>query len=75
MEQLKELLTSGTWAAKKAEIALKLTEDYKSGQLSADEYKELCNDLLKTDQLNLQAEDLEIKAKLQLAITTLLKVI
>ena len=30
MEQLKELLTSSDWAAKKAKIAIKLTEDFKS---------------------------------------------
>ena len=30
MEQLKQLLTSSDWAAKKAELAIKLTEDFKS---------------------------------------------
>ena len=75
MEQLKELLTSSDWAAKRAQIAIKLTEDLKSGELSADEYKELINDLKNTDQLNLQAEELEIKIKLELAINTLLKLI
>ena len=63
MEQLKQLLTSSDWAAKKAELAIKLTEDFKSGQLSSDEYKELLEDLKRTDNLNLQAEDLEIKVK------------
>jgi polyhydroxyalkanoate synthesis regulator phasin len=75
MEQLKELLTSSDWAAKRAQIAIKLTEDLKSGELSADEYKELINDLKNTDQLNLQAEELEIKVKLESAINTLLKLI
>jgi len=75
MEQLKELLTSSDWAAKRAQIAIKLTEDLKSGELSADEYKELINDLKNTDQLNLQAEELEIKVKLELAINNLLKLI
>jgi polyhydroxyalkanoate synthesis regulator phasin len=75
MEQLKELLTSSDWAAKRAQIAIKLTEDLKSGELSADEYKELINDLKNTDQLNLQAEELEIKVKLESAINNLLKLI
>ena len=75
MEQLKELLTSSDWAAKRAQIAIKLTEDLNSGELSADEYKELINDLKNTDQLNLQAEELEIKVKLESAINTLLKLI
>jgi polyhydroxyalkanoate synthesis regulator phasin len=75
MEQLKELLTSSDWAAKRAQIAIKLTEDLNSGELNADEYKELINDLKNTDQLNLQAEELEIKVKLESAINNLLKLI
>ena len=75
MEQLKELLTSSTWAAKKAQLAIKFTEEYKSGQLSADEYSELLNDLKNTDKLNLQAEELEIKVKLESAINLLLKLV
>jgi polyhydroxyalkanoate synthesis regulator phasin len=75
MDELKELLTSSDWAAKRAQIAIKLTEDLNSGELSADEYKELINDLKNTDQLNLQAEELEIKVKLESAINNLLKLI
>ena len=75
MEQLKELLTSSDWAAKRAQIAIKITEEYNSGQMSADEYAELLNDLKNTDKLNLQAEELEIKVKLETAINTLLKFI
>lgn len=75
MEQLKELLTSSDWAAKRAQIAIKITEEYNSGQMSVDEYKELLNDLKNTDKLNLQAEELEIKIKLESAINTILKFI
>lgn len=75
MDEIKQLLTSSDWAAKKAQLAIKITEEYKSGQMSADEYKELLEDLKRTDQLNLQAEDLEIKVKLESAINTLLKFI
>ena len=75
MEQLKELLTSSTWAAKRAQLAIKFTEEYNSGQLSADEYAELLNDLKNTDKLNLQAEELEIKVKLESAINLLLKLV
>ena len=75
MEQLKELLTSSDWAVKRAQIAIKITEEYNSGQMSADEYAELLNDLKNTDKLNLQAEELEIKIKLEAAINTLLKFI
>jgi polyhydroxyalkanoate synthesis regulator phasin len=75
MDELKQLLTSSDWAAKRAQIAIKLTEDLNSGELSADEYKELINDLKNTDQLNLQAEELEIKVKLESAINNLLKLI
>lgn len=75
MEQLKELLTSSDWVAKRAQIAIKITEEYNSGQMSVDEYKELLNDLKNTDKLNLQAEELEIKIKLESAINTILKFI
>jgi hypothetical protein len=64
MEQLKELLTSSDWAAKKAQLAIKFTEEYKSGQLSSDEYAELLNYLKKTEKLNKKAEELEIKVKI-----------
>ena len=75
MEQLKELLTSSTWAAKRAQYAIQFTEEYNSGRLSADEYTELLNDLKNTDKLNLQAEELEIKVKLESAINLLLKLV
>jgi len=75
MEQLKELLTSSDWAAKRAQLAIKITEEYNSGQMSVEEYKELLNDLKNTDKLNLQAEELEIKIKLESAINTILKFI
>ena len=75
MEQLKELLTSSTWASKRAQYAIQFTEEYKSGRLSSDEYAELLNDLKNTDKLNLQAEELEIKVKLESAINLLLKLI
>ena len=73
MDELKELLTSSDWAAKRAQLAIKITEEYNSGQMSVDEYKELLNDLKNTDKLNLQVEELEIKIKLEKAINILLK--
>ena len=72
MDELKELLTSSDWAAKRAQLAIKITEEYNSGQMSVDEYKELLNDLKNTDKLNLQVEELEIKIKLEKAINILL---
>ena len=51
------------------------TYDKFSDYLASDEYKELLEDLKRTDNLNLQAEDLEIKVKLETAINTLLKFI
>ena len=75
MDELKELLTSSDWAAKWAQLAIRITEEYNSGQMSVDEYKELLNDLKNTDKLNLQAEELEIKIKLESAINTILKFI
>ena len=75
MDELKQLLTSSDWAAKRAQLAIKITDEYNSGQMNVDEYKELLNDLKNTDKLNLQAEELEIKIKLESAINTILKFI
>ena len=50
LEDLQKLLNCGKpWAVKRASIANDLIEQYKSGELSEDEYKELLADLVATD--------------------------
>ena len=65
LEDLQKLLGCGKpWAVKRASIAKDLIEQYKSGELSEDEYKELLADLVATDKLNSEADDLKIKSML-----------
>lgn len=65
LEDLQKLLNCGKpWAAKRASIAKDLIEQYKSGELSEDEYKELLADLVATDKLNSEADDLNTKTML-----------
>ena len=65
LEDLQKLLGCGQpWAVKRASIAQDLIEQYKSGDLAEDEYKELMGDLIATDKLNAEASDLNTKSML-----------
>jgi len=65
LEDLQKLLGCGKpWAVKRASIAKDLIDQYKSGELAEDEYKELMGDLVATDKLNAEADDLNIKSML-----------
>jgi len=65
LEDLQKLLNCGQpWAVKRASIAQDLIEQYKSGELAEDEYKELMGDLIATDKLNAEANDLNTKSML-----------
>jgi polyhydroxyalkanoate synthesis regulator phasin len=76
LEQLKELATCGHgWAEERAQTALQLTEQLDAGSISADEYKELMEDLVRTDQLDAEASNIEIKSALVYCVVGLSKVI
>jgi polyhydroxyalkanoate synthesis regulator phasin len=65
LEDLQKLLNCGKpWAVKRASIAKDLIDQYKSGELAEDEYKELIGDLIATDKLNAEADDLNVKSML-----------
>ena len=65
LEDLQKLLNCGLpWAVSRASIAKDLIEQYKSGELAEDEYRELMGDLVATDKLNAEANDLNIKSML-----------
>ena len=69
IEQLRALAGSGRpWAAQRAQYALMITEQYQGGGLSAGEYKELMQDLVRMDKLDAEADDLETKTMLVNAI-------
>lgn len=56
------------WAETRAQMALQLIEGMESGQLSDSEFSALMLDLIKTDELEAEADDMEIKNMLVSAI-------
>jgi hypothetical protein len=62
MVELQELARSGPpWARERAEMALAIMSQYEGGGLDLDEYQELMRDLVRSDTLNAQADDQEVK--------------
>ena len=62
MQQLHEIAATGPgWARERAEMALAIMSQYEGGGLDLDEYQELMQDLVRSDLLNAQADDQELK--------------
>ena len=62
MQQLHEIAATGPgWARERAEMALAIMSQYEGGGLELDEYQELMRDLVRSDTLNAQADDQELK--------------
>lgn len=49
------------WVAQRAQWALQLNEQLHRGELSESEYQELMADLVRSDRLEAEADDMEIK--------------
>jgi hypothetical protein len=76
MQELQALLGCGRpWAEQRAQMALQLSEAYSTGQISPDEYKELLQDLVRTDALDSEADDMAVKAMLVTGVYGLLQVV
>jgi hypothetical protein len=61
-EQLQQIIASGKpWAAERATMALAMTEALERGELGQAEYQELMQDLIRSDVLNAQADDQDLK--------------
>lgn len=76
MQELRELIGCGRpWAEERAQMALQLSEAYSTGQISSDEYKELLQDLVRTDTLDSEADDMAVKAILVTGVYALLQVV
>lgn len=70
MDELKNLLTCGApWAEQRAKIAIELQEMLEDGEISESERNELLQDLINTDKLNDEADDINIKSALVAAIS------
>lgn len=63
------------WAAERAAMALAIAEQYQGGGLDASEYQELMLDLARLDNIQLQAEDIELKTALVSAIYAVTQVV
>lgn len=63
------------WAARRAATALELTELYQAGDISADEYRECLEDLVRTDELDAEADSMDVKSSLVSAISGLAAVV
>ena len=62
MVELHEIAASGPgWASERAAMALAIMSQYEGGGLDLDEYQQLMRDLVRSDQLNAQADDQELK--------------
>ena len=76
MEQLQWLTQCGRpWAESRARIALEITEQHELGQISAEEYAELMMDIIRSDQLDAEADDLDTKSFLVMAVMGAAKIV
>lgn len=66
---LQQIADSGpSWAAERASTALLIAQAFSKGQIEEDEFKELMLDLVRTDKLEEEADDLETKTMLVTAV-------
>ena len=75
-DELKGLIGCGkSWAEERAQLALQFADQYKAGELNQDEYQELMQDLIRTDKLDAEADDMAVKNVLVAAVKGLRKII
>jgi hypothetical protein len=75
-DELKSLVGCGkSWADKRAQLALDLAEQHAHGSISNDEYKELLEDLIRTDALDKESDDMAVKMALVGAVKGILAVL
>ena len=68
-EQLQQLAACGRpWAEQRAQTALQIAEAYARREISASEYQELMEDLVRADRLDEEADDLDVKSALVSAV-------
>ena len=68
MELTQMAASSRGWLAERAQIALELQQQHAQGDISDSEYQELMEDLARSDTLNEEADDQELKNALVSAI-------
>jgi len=69
MEQLHWIAGSDkSWAASRAAMAIAITEQFQGGGIDRSEYEEMMRDMTRMDQLDAEADDLELKTMLVTAV-------
>jgi hypothetical protein len=62
IDELQFLTTCGRpWAEQRAQMALEITMAYQTGDIAEDEYQALMADLIASDRLNAEADDMDVK--------------
>ncbi len=68
-EQLEQLVhTEKPWCQQRAVMALEMLNQYEQGQITREEFAELMQDLVRSDRLDAEADDLELKTFLVMAV-------
>lgn len=77
LDTLYELAGRGDkpWAQERAANMIAITEQYQAGNISLSERDELMRDLLRLDQIDSEADDIEIKTALVTAIWAVAQVV
>lgn len=76
VQVLEEIAANGPpWASERAQIALQMLADYSSGAISESEYQEIMQDLVRADQLDAEADDLETKTALVSAVYVVAQIV
>jgi polyhydroxyalkanoate synthesis regulator phasin len=76
LQQLRELTQCGQpWAAERAGYVLQIAEARERGEISADEARELMLDVVRTDQLDQEAADIQLKTMLVTAVYAVAQVV
>lgn len=76
MDELQKLIGCGNaWAEEKAATAMELASIHANGEISNSEYKELLEDLIRTDSISDDSSDIEFKSMLIAGVAGLLQVV
>ena len=76
MTELDQLLHSDkAWVRTRAELALQIVNQKQRGEITSDEAKELLEDLVRTDKLDAEADDIALKTMLVTGIYAIIQVI
>ena len=75
-QELHAVANSGRgWAAERAIVALQIQEALQQGSINPSEAKELLEDLIRTDKLDSEADDIQLKGMLVAGVYAILQVI